>query len=279
MGIGRSFDGGTTWLHDTILAANYGWSIVFDPVDSMRVYIAGDSATSHPALYITTNLGQTWTSSRAGLAGKIWDLALAPRSGGQVLYAASGSGVFKSTDAGATWTGTGFTIQTRALVVAGPDTVYAGTYGSGVHVSTNGGANWVPMNEGLTNQRVLSLGLSPGAEPALFAGTEGGSVFRSDFYTGFAEQPGPVRSRPSFRVVPNPARGHFRLDYAAGVTTTARAALYDAGGRLVADLGEWRPGPGSADRVISTGGIPVGTYFVRLAADGRNHTARLTILE
>lgn len=280
LAVSRTTDGAATWARDTIVTATYGWSIVFDPVDSMRVYIAGDSNYSHPALYITTDLGQSWTSSRAGLAGKIWELALAP-SNSQVLYAGSGSGVFKSTDAGASWSGTGLTTQTRALAIdaADPQKVYAGTYGSGVHVTTDGGASWTPMNEGLTNLRVLSLGLRGGTEPMLFAGTEGGSVFRTDFFTGVS---GPVWTGPAragLKVVPSVARGRARLEFAASGPVGARAALFDHTGRLVADLGERRLAAGDCSWSFSTDGIPAGTYFVRLATDDRVQTARVTILE
>lgn len=280
LAVSRTTDGGTTWARDTIITGTYGWSIVFDPVDSMRVYIAGDSNYSHPALYMTSNLGQAWTSSRTGLAGKIWKLAVAP-SNPQVLYAASGSGMYRSTDAGASWTATGFTTQSRAVAVDPDDAqkVYVGTYGSGVHVTTDGGTSWTPMNDGLTNLRVLSLGLRPGAEPVLLAGTEGGSVFRTDLYTGVSGPVGPGPVRPAFRVTPSPARGGARLEFALDAPAAARAALYDHSGRMVADLGQRNLAAGKGSWAFSTRGIPAGTYFVRLVTGDRTRTARVTILD
>jgi len=278
LAIGRTTDDGGTWSQDTIFTASNGWAIAYDPTDSLRVYVAGDSMYSHPALYITTDQGESWTSSRTGLAGKLWDIAVAPD--GQTLYAGSNNGVFKSTDRGASWAATTLTIQTRAVVIDpdSPNTVYAGTYGSGVHVTTNGGASWAAMNEGLSCNRVLTLALREGGA-ALLAGTDGGSVFRAELITAVAEPGRPASRGLAIRANPSLARGAVRLELALDAPGRVRLALFDHAGRGVMDLGERTLAAGGNQWRFETRGLAAGTYVV-LARDGkRTACARLTVVE
>jgi hypothetical protein len=261
LAVSRTADG-VNWARDTLAGASNGWAVAFDPTDSLRVYIAGDSNYSYPALFVTTDLGQSWTSSRAGLNGKVWTLATVPGSG-ELVYAGTNNGVFKSTNAGASWSGTGFTTQTRALAVDpdDPNTVYAGTYGQGVSVTTDAGMTWNPMNSGLTNLKVLSLAMRGGAEPVLFAGTEGGSVFRTGVVTGVADRPG---APPAGLLPATIVRGALRLPGAEP------AVMLDATGRKVRELE-----PGRNDLA----GLSPGVYFVRFGEAAGRRIARVTVLD
>ncbi|MBN2537986.1 hypothetical protein JXB37_06915 [candidate division WOR-3 bacterium] len=252
-------DGGATWPRDTLTLGTRGWAIAFDPADSNRVYVGGDSAYSYPALLVTTDLGETWTQSRTGLAGAVYALATVPGNP-QVIFAGTTSGVYKSTDRGATWTSTGMSNNTKALVVepGNPNTVYAGTYGQGVHVTTDAGGTWTPMNDGLDNLKVLALDLRPGSEPVLFAGTEGGGVFRTELFTGIAERPGRARGigGPTF------IRATLELP------GSRPAVLHDAAGRAVMALA-----PGEND----VRQLPAGLYFIRPVEAGRAAVRKVVI--
>jgi len=66
--------------------------------------------------------------------------------------------VFKSTNGGATWSGssTGLTntsVNILAIDPQTPTTLYVGTNGGGVFKSTDGGAHWSDMNTGLFNPK------------------------------------------------------------------------------------------------------------------------------
>ena len=97
----------------------------------------------------------------------------------------NGGGVFKSTDAGATWGATGLTntfVGALAIDPIAPETLYAGTGyyqhdGGGVFRSTDAGATWSAT--GLTNIFGLgALGIDPRMPSTLFA-SPGGGVFTS----------------------------------------------------------------------------------------------------
>jgi uncharacterized repeat protein (TIGR02543 family) len=101
------------------------------------------------------------------------------------LYAGTGgSGVFRSTNGGTTWTAvnTGLTdpwIWSLAVNPLTPTTLYAGTDGHGVFRSTNSGTMWTTANTGLTNLHVSSLAIHSLTPTTLYAGTDGHGVFRS----------------------------------------------------------------------------------------------------
>lgn len=280
VGVSHSSDDGATWERDTIPLGTRGWAIAFDPFDSNRVYVGGDSAYSYPCLLVTTDMGRTWTQSRAGLSGAVNALATVPGESG-LVYAGTSSGVFKSTNGGASWAGTGLTSSTRALLVDpdNPNTLYAGTASAGVYVSTNAGSSWNQQNAGLTNLRILSLAMRGGPQPMLFAGTEGGSVFRSEVMTGLAGPSRPGAVLPAIRIIPNPVRGSARLELETSTALPFRAGLYDHTGRFVLDLGPRLVQHGGNGLSFSTGGIPAGVYFVRVATGTRTHVARLEVVE
>jgi photosystem II stability/assembly factor-like uncharacterized protein len=56
-------------------------------------------------------------------------------------------------------------------------TIYAADQHSGVYLSTNGGASWAPINEGLTMKAVTELDISSDGQ-VVYAATWGGGVFR-----------------------------------------------------------------------------------------------------
>ena len=128
MGLFRSEDDGTTWVHATTGIppewSNTTYWIVFDPEVRGRVW-AGSGANhdlprpkmwrgrkdvSHYRGGVVASIdgGRTWTKSNAGMAETdVTHIVLDPKSpkDARVLYAAGfGTGVWKSTDAGASWT-------------------------------------------------------------------------------------------------------------------------------------------------------------------------------
>ena len=71
-----------------------------DPNNSDVAYFCGDNC----GIYKTINGGDTWVSITTGLGNyKVPDIIIHP-SNSNVLWAATRGGVYKSTDAGATWT-------------------------------------------------------------------------------------------------------------------------------------------------------------------------------
>jgi hypothetical protein len=92
-------------------------------------------------------------------------LAIDPASPATV-YAGTAAGVFRSTDAGATWLGTnaglsGPSVDALVIDPSNPSIVYAGVYGFGVFKSADAGGTWAAANEGLTNRWTMALAIDP----------------------------------------------------------------------------------------------------------------------
>lgn len=278
IGVSHSSNGGTNWEHDTLPQGSNGLAIAYDPFDSNRVYVAGDSAYNYsdPAFLITTDLGTTWTSSHTGMTGRVWTIAADPNQSG-LLYCGTYQGVFKSTNGGASWATTGFTRDTRAVVIdAATGDVYAGTYGYGVSISTDAGGTWNTMNTGLTNSSILSLDLRGGSDVTLFAGTDGGGVYRTSLPTGIAEggKPQATSRKLALSVSPNPCHATTLIQFSTPRTASTRLTLYDASGRFVREFA-----PQSSSFTLRTTGLTPGAYFVRLSDGVETRTARLTVLQ
>ncbi|MBK8983389.1 MAG: T9SS type A sorting domain-containing protein [Ignavibacteria bacterium] len=93
-------------------------------------------------------------------------------------YAGCNSGVFVSTDNGASWTSVFSTNDVEALSVDGIK-IYAGTAAEGVYLSTNSGTNWTQTS--LNNVHVYSIA----SQNFVFAGTENGVYLSSNSGTNW----------------------------------------------------------------------------------------------
>jgi len=119
-----------------------------------------------------------WQPTNGPYGGYISSVVI--NSQGHIFVGAYGSGVFVSTDNGASWddVNNGLTdkrIYALAMNAAGH--LFAGTRGSGVFRSTDNGNTWTQKNNGLMNKDILTLALN--AAGHLFAGTNNGGVFRT----------------------------------------------------------------------------------------------------
>ena len=108
-------------------------------------------------------------------------------TGDNTVFAGTRNGVFKSTDAGATWLPVGPGLPaarpTQAVTMspnyASDSTVFVGMDGS-LFRSTDGGASWLPFDAGLTDRSVQAFAASANFanDTTLFLGTRFSGVYR-----------------------------------------------------------------------------------------------------
>jgi photosystem II stability/assembly factor-like uncharacterized protein len=129
-GVYKSTDGGENWTNVGLKETERIAKILVDPSDSNTVYVCAPgklwSDSDERGLYKTTDGGKTWTKVLKGanastgcsmisidrqnpktIFAGMWDFRRKGwtfRSGGENASAPSGSGLFKSSDGGATWT-------------------------------------------------------------------------------------------------------------------------------------------------------------------------------
>jgi photosystem II stability/assembly factor-like uncharacterized protein len=189
----KSIDQGLHWVrraHDQGLTAFWTQCVVADPANPLTAYVSvAGFEPDLPDIYKTTNGGETWFPTASwivfgGFGGLAIDL-----TNSQIVYAGTHwDGVYKTTSGGDAWEPTGPEIldtMVKSILVdpQAPQHVYAGDIdfeATGVYFSDDGGGHWETFNEGLLVLEVEALAIdsvSP-APAVLYAGTDGGGVFR-----------------------------------------------------------------------------------------------------
>lgn len=97
-----------------------------------------------------------------------------------IIYAATyGNGVFKSLDAGLSWSkvsvGLGdLWVNSLAMDPQNPNILYAGTYNDEVYKTTNGGDSWIHSSQGIQDNAVVyTIGIDPDNPDIIYIGTRG----------------------------------------------------------------------------------------------------------
>ena len=202
-GIFKSTDGGNAWSKTT--GPDGALVLLIDPHAPMTLYAGTGSyavvgSVGQPGTVLkSTDGGMSWQASAAGLpAASIVALAVDPQTP-TTLYAATvetvtngggRSGVFKSVDAGGSWTpaNTGLPadrpgVFALAIDPQTPSTLYAGTAtstytgaGAGVFKSMDGAATWTALEAGLSETEITALAVDPIASRTVYVGTKSGNV-------------------------------------------------------------------------------------------------------
>jgi len=173
-GVMQSNDGGRTW-QAAVSRPNFDAMILAaSPASPDVLWMAG-----HDVFYQSRDGGRNWTDVRSNLPGLDLHAFAASPSNPNLLFAfAVGYGLFRSSDAGATWEplGAGAPRAPTALAMGGTsDTLYVGTE-QGVAMSRDGGQSFSPAVR-VAAAPVTALAAAPDSD-LVYAGTPQG-VFRS----------------------------------------------------------------------------------------------------
>ncbi len=189
-GIFRSADNGASWTSLGLTGTDRIGRIAIDPTNSSRMFVAAAGnlfvSGGQRGLYRTTDGGATWQQVLAGVNGTTGaiDVAIAPNDPNRIyvamwdhkrmpngrVYGGVGSGIYRSTNGGGTWTrlagglpAAGANLGRMGLAVSRstPSRLYAiaadesGDF-LGFWTSTNGGDSWTQI----TNTSYLSASQS-----------------------------------------------------------------------------------------------------------------------
>ncbi len=194
-GVFKSTDGALTWRSASQgLPAGTVFVLAAAPSDPKRVYA---SLLNSRTVYRTTNGGASWQRAAllppappgAGNRDKVTALAVSPGSPGTVWAGTLLSGLFRTADGGAHWTGAGLPPQEAgvpavAVAPSSPRTIYAGVTAAGadlggVFASADAGASWSRRNQGLDGLDAHAVAAPPDSQAVLYAGLENQGLFRS----------------------------------------------------------------------------------------------------
>ncbi len=183
---------GTAWkrliVPDATVLVSF-LSLEVDPGDP-NVLWAGGTFTDlgpvggyHLRLLRSGDGGQTWELREAGLSGQRVNAVAVDPAGSGLVLAGTDSGLFRTTDAGLTWTRVdGFAAEVNTVVAAPttPAAFYVHLAGFGVQrgvVAGNGGITWAPARRGLAPVPVNTLTVDPTDPLRLYAGSRTRGVF------------------------------------------------------------------------------------------------------
>lgn len=175
-GIFRSTDAGAHWASITSgLGTPSAAILAVDPVNAGTLYLG-----KFGAVYKSTNAGGSWNFMGEGLTlfGVVC-LWVDPAVPSRIYAGLFGDGVFRTTDAGASWQRSTTLISSYASALVGdpsaPGTVYYAS-SSGMHKTTNAGASWTQV--GSPPASVRAIVVDQGPPSVLYAATPLG-VYRS----------------------------------------------------------------------------------------------------
>ena len=97
-------------------------------------------------------------------------------------YSCGRNGIFRSTDAGVTWSAAneGLTnVHVNSLAINSVDEIFSGTYFGGVFKSIDGGNNWNRVSTGLPSSAIVDA-IAIDSTDTVFAGLRSGEIFRSN---------------------------------------------------------------------------------------------------
>ena len=189
MGIFETKSGGENWtkkmegMKEVLMVVSLG----MDPTRPAILY-AGTSG----GVYKTVNEGAHWEkvnnglvppemikSSRALNVTSIHVDTFEP----DTVYAATLSGLFKTTDAGRLWVKIGESLPDQMIMALIVDKSRKGviyvTGRDGVHRSADAGATWQTLNQGFASTNIRSIAQSPTDPDVFYAGTNGSGLYRS----------------------------------------------------------------------------------------------------
>jgi photosystem II stability/assembly factor-like uncharacterized protein len=177
----RSTDSGTTWMPSNIGLTNT--EVLCLPVESSSII-----AETNGSAFLSNDTGSSWIATTAGVPSFQFNSFAASR--GDLFASASGQGVFRSTDSGASWgqmgNGSGYSSLSSVYSLAANESyLFAGTP-NGVWSSIDNGNNWT----GGGGLPIYGLYVSSLAimNDNIFAGTDGYGVYIStDNGVGWSE--------------------------------------------------------------------------------------------
>lgn len=170
----QSKDGGATWSwHRLSTEAGVASAVACDPSND-RILFAGGLAGEKTVLVRSGDGGETWTDITGGVTGRVLFLRADERTAGRI-WAGTDSGLFRSDNAGSTWTRLSSFAARCVLVDPANSRRLFAAGAAGVWTSRDGGTTWQRMNGGLSVRDVNCLGREVRSD-TLYAGTEGGGL-------------------------------------------------------------------------------------------------------
>jgi ligand-binding sensor domain-containing protein len=199
------------------------------------------------------------------------------------LYVATqGSGIYKSTDRGVSWTAVNTGLTGDALIVksmSNSGSAILAATNDGVYRSTNDGASWTRMNQGLPPFLFVSSSVRILSD--VFIGTAQG-VWRRDSQNFLSVPQQLAAKAASFALeqnYPNPFNPTTGIRYQVSGTSDVRLEVFDMLGRKVSTLVNERQAAGAYQVSFNAANLSSGVYFYKLQAGSFTETRKMMLIK
>jgi photosystem II stability/assembly factor-like uncharacterized protein len=182
----RSTDGGETWVQFEAPSSWWLGVISAHPTIPGLLFLY---SWETPFIYRSFNSGESWQSDQgfSDLKELKGGWFFFSPSQEKKIYLAGFEKVFRSADAGETWTACaqleGMLAGTYSQLAIDPhndDHIFLATRGNGILSSRDGCQSWETSNDGLGNLFVNTLAIDPQSPQTVYAGTDGGAYVSFD---------------------------------------------------------------------------------------------------
>ena len=203
-GVYKSINGGAQWVQVSsgLNMPAVVYVITIDKIDTNVIYIGTRNKNSgtwgftgnldyHGGVYKTVDGGANWSHCTIpNNDDYVYDIAINPSNSNTIYASMHYTGVFKSVNAGATWTSknTGLSeidaLHTRGIEINPNNTneLYLATWGTGsFYYSADGGDNWSNRKSGLggTDTKVWKITMDPRSPGTVYAATLNDGLYRT----------------------------------------------------------------------------------------------------
>ncbi len=188
-----SYDQGASFAHMNVSSESGAWvtPLVYDPNDPRNIYFG------YQHIYASNDGGGSFYKFPKSPFFSNGAISMAiGHSNSNVIYAADYTFIYRSTDAGLTWTGVNGNLPTTQAITYiavdynDPMRVYVTTSGykagAKVFVSTTGGNTWNNISANLPNVPADCIAIDSSTPGALFVGTDMGVYYTDSSQTGWS---------------------------------------------------------------------------------------------
>jgi len=276
----RSTDGGETFQGLTVPCVEGNTDclsvLAVHPEDG-NVLFAGGSAPlcGSGSLLRSVDRGSNWTKV---LRSPVHAISFS-RGFPQILFAASDSGMYRSTDTGETWE----IVKDgsfRSVEAGRPEFgyVYGGAGDGKLWRSTDGGSTWEIYNNSFTSAPIIGIHKYSDSDTLIVAATDGVFKVFESYVVGVKEEfTFPVRSFELHQNYPNPFNPTTSISYTIPVRSSVVLSVFDLLGRKVRVLVDQVQNPGFYEVRFDASSLAGGVYFLRLVAEKTVLTRKMII--
>jgi len=251
----RTTDGGENWVNVYMGPEMDSFKYLFiDPnSNDLIIYTGFGNQSDHAGFIKSIDGGDVWDDINSGIPSqnKWCGAIVCDPANSDIIYAGVGGygnvngTMYKSIDAGTSFTGTGLSLQSYSKIsdiVISPlnsDVVYIASTQDGVYLSTDAGISWGAANDGLPATNVTGFSNSFMVDDVWYftSSTFSNSAFKTEIYDpGTTGKFNTSINNEELSLYPNPAKDHIFIKTNQTRGDVLQVRILSSTGRLIKEV-------------------------------------------